>query len=68
MEKSQDNPGDGTGSSAPKPAEEKARTPSPPSPPVHPVEAEASKKPELEDPSEQDEHGAGDALMESFNG
>lgn len=64
MSKKRTNPGDGPGSSAPQRGEEQARTPSP----AHPIEADELMKQEIENPSKREEHGASEALMESFNG
>ena len=68
MAKRRTYPSKGPESPAPQPAEEEALTPPISVSPDHQTEAEDMTEQEVDDRSTQEEDGASEALMESYNG
>ena len=68
MVKRRTYPSNGPESPAPQSDEEQALTPPISVSPAHQTEAEEMTQQEVEDPSTQEEDGASEALMESYNG
>jgi hypothetical protein len=68
MTKRRTLPSNGPKSPAPQPDEEQALTPPISASPAHQTEAEERTQREVDHPSTQEEDGASEALMESYNG
>ncbi len=68
MTKRRTIPNNGPESPAPQPGEEQALTPPISASPAHQTEEEEMTQQEVDGPSTQEEDGASEALMESYNG